>query len=183
MAGSHLRDRGASCGACRRYCTRCRTCPPVDPQHRSDEHVRPMRDVDAGAIADSAAAGRSSGYLPALSGRTRFVDRTRPRTGGRPAENAGNIRVHRPARGGRAHPPQIYRRKIESLAVPIEGCGLLPCGGYSQSGPSWYLIRVAPALQTRILTLVIAMLLSSTKIRFVAPGFSGSRMTERSLRV
>jgi hypothetical protein len=40
-----------------------------------------------------------------------------------------------------------------------------------------------PALQTRTPTLVTAMHLSSTKMMFVAPRLSGSRMTERSFCV
>jgi hypothetical protein len=54
---------------------------------------------------------------------------------------------------------------------------------HSQSGSSWHVTQIAPALQTKILTLVIAIPLSSMKTRFVAPRFSGLRITESPLCV
>lgn len=49
--------------------------------------------------------------------------------------------------------------------------------------PSGYTMALAPTSQTRMPTLVIAILFSSRKMMLVAPAFNGCRTTDRSSRV
>ena len=53
----------------------------------------------------------------------------------------------------------------------------------SQSQTGLNTIQISPEPKTTILKLMIAMLLSSTKMRFVAPRFKGCSVTLRSLSV
>jgi hypothetical protein len=100
-------------------------------------------------------------------------------TGSHGRDRLTNSRSHHAGR------PKVFEVSKRSLHSDLPHFDRIEAGIHPQAPQRLHLavIQIAPALQTMILTLVIAMPPSSMKTRFVAPRFSGLRIAARSLCV